>query len=260
MDYLPLFAAFAVSAAAVGLFSYLAKRVGAVARSVDDRWHTSGDIPHLGGLGILVGILPWFPLEQGLVLAGFCLIGAVDDIHPLAAAAKAALMLVPSTAAWWITGEIWVGVSIWFVANAVNLLDHADGLAAATVLFGVAFAGTTPGLAVAGACLAFLLYNYPPARSFMGDGGSLMLGAALILVWHDWGPPIALAWCAVPVADAVFVSLKRIARGQRPWVGGKDHSGHILLRAGVPPRMLPPMYAAAAIVLGFAGQAIFAAQ
>ncbi len=256
-EFLPLAVSLAVSAIAVGVLNIVARRIGAVSTQTGDRWHASGNIPHLAGPGILLAVLPWFPPMHGLVLAGFCLIGTIDDIRPLSAVAKAMLMLLPSIGAGWITGEPWVAVMIWFVANAVNLLDHADGLAAMAAIAGFAFADSAGALAAAGACIGFLIYNYPPARAFMGDGGSLMLGAALVLVWSEAGIASTVSWCLVPLADAVFVTLRRLMKRQKPWIGGKDHTGHILLRAGFPTRLLPLVYGLAAAAAGFGGQALF---
>lgn len=257
-EYVPFVAAVMIATIAIGLLNMAARGLGAVSRQADDRWHTTGDIPHLAGPGMLLAILPWLPPLHGLVLAGFCAIGTVDDIRPLSAVLKATLLLVPSAAAGWITGEPWVAVLIWFTANAVNLLDHADGLAAVTAMVAFAVAGSAGSLAAAGACLGLLVYNHPPARSFMGDGGSLMLGAGLVLAWSDSGITMTMLWCAVPLVDAVIVTLRRLKRGQRPWIGGKDHSGHILLRAGFPPRLLPLAYGLVVAAIGFSGQAMLA--
>lgn len=257
---MPLVAAAVVSAVVVAVLNVLARRIGAVARCTDDHWRTAESIPHLGGPGLLLAMLPWFPVEQGLILAAFCAIGTIDDIRPLSPAAKALLLVLPSAAAGWSSGEIWVAVAAWFVANAVNLLDHADGLAATVAAVGFAFGGTPAALAAAGACLGFLFHNFPPARSFMGDGGSLVLGAGLVLVWQGAGPALTLAWCAVPLLDAVFVTVRRVASGRKPWIGGRDHSGHVLLRMGCPPRLLPLAFGAAAALAGFGTQSMLSSM
>jgi UDP-GlcNAc:undecaprenyl-phosphate GlcNAc-1-phosphate transferase len=85
-----------------------------------------------------------------------------------------------------------------------------------------------------------------------------MLGAGLVLAWSDSGITMTMLWCAVPLVDAVIVTLRRLKRGQRPWIGGKDHSGHILLRAGFPPRLLPLAYGLVVAAIGFSGQAMLA--
>jgi UDP-GlcNAc:undecaprenyl-phosphate GlcNAc-1-phosphate transferase len=80
----------------------------------------------------------------------------------------------------------------------------------------------------------------------MGDGGSLMLGALLVMVWHDGGLGAVVLGSAVPLLEAGFVTVRRIASRRPPWVGGTDHTGHVLLRAGIPSSVLPLVYAAVA--------------
>lgn len=64
------------------------------------------------------------------------------------------------------------------------------------------------------------------------------LGASLIRI------------AAVPLIDAVFVVLRRLRQGRRPWIGGTDHLGHTLLRKGVSAKTLPVLYAATALAIG----------
>lgn len=234
-------------------------RVGAVSKVRPDRWHASGVVPRLAGPAMFVAMAPFLSLEQALILGYVCAVGVVDDLRSFSAGAKALALLGGAVIAAFATGSVWVGVALWVACNAVNMLDHADGLAAATV--GAAFLGIggAAGLAGAGACLGFLLFNYPPARVFMGDGGSLLLGAAVVLLTYGDGPLLTAAWLAVPLADAAFVTARRLREGRKPWVGGTDHLGHTLLRAGVPPRVLPLLYAAAALAIGLGAESILPA-
>ena len=247
---IPLIAAAVGSALLTALSLPLAHRLGAVARVSADRWHSSGSVPRFAGPGLLLAVLPW--LEPATMPPAIlaCAIGSLDDIWGLSAKLKAILLLLPSITAAIIFQQLWLAPAIWLVANAVNLLDHADALAATAAGTAFAASGGEPGLACAGACLGFLLFNFPPARCFMGDGGSLLLGTLAVLLWRDQGALVTAGWCAVPLADAVFVTLRRLASGRKPWVGGTDHSGHILLRLGVRPRLLPPLYGAATLVAG----------
>lgn len=253
---LPLIAALAISVAGVRLTTPIAMRIGAVSRVRPDRWHHSGMVPRLAGPAMFVAMAPFLSLEQALILGYVCAVGVIDDLRSFSAGAKALALLGGAIIAGVATGSPWVGVALWVACNAVNMLDHADGLAAATV--GAAFLGIggATGFAGAGACLGFLLFNYPPARVFMGDGGSLLLGAALVLLTYQDGPLVTAAWLAVPLVDAAFVTARRLREGRKPWVGGTDHLGHTLLRAGIPSRVLPVACGAAALAIGLGAESI----
>lgn len=91
-------------------------------------------------------------------------------------------------------------------------------------------------LVLAGALAGFLVFNLPPARIFLGDAGSLLLGGLLSAgAWvfasgsgrlSDWlALPLILAY---PLFDITFVTLTRLARRQAPWIGGRDHTTHRL--------------------------------
>jgi UDP-GlcNAc:undecaprenyl-phosphate GlcNAc-1-phosphate transferase len=159
--------------------------------------------------------------------------------------------------------------------NATNLVDNADGLASLlTTITGAALAGMvalgridTPGgpmsLVVAAACIGFLFHNRPPARVFMGDSGSLMLGFTLaacsILIVRDavlvTGQAHVAAAIAIPLVwslqlgDLAMVFITRLRRRSSPFAGGVDHTSHRLLDAGIgPTAMLFALSLASAIV------------
>lgn len=254
MDHLHIvLAAAGIAALAVYGAGKVGRRLGVVSMVKGDRWHRHGVIPRLSGPALLLALFPWLSAGQFLVLGAFCAAGTLDDIVQLTPARKSVLLLVPCAAGAWLGGSWWLLPVYWVVVNAVNLLDHADGLAGAAVAGSLALAGSHGALAGVGACLGFLVFNYPPARVFLGDGGSMLLGALLVASWSPSGPvPLALG-VAVPVADMAFVTARRLLEHRKPWVGGTDHTGHVLLRAGVPPRLLPLLYAAAAALLTLAG-------
>lgn len=249
-SFVPFVGALFIAIPCVWVSARLATFIGAVSKVKSDRWHTSGEVPRLAGPAMLAAMAPWLPAERGLLLAAFCLIGALDDIRSLSSGAKAVALAAASILAGMVTGLWWVPIVIWIACNAVNMLDHADGLAASVVAVAFMGLGGDVGLAGAGACLAFLCFNYPPARIFMGDSGSLMLGAAIVLYASGGGLGASLAWIAVPLIDAVFVVFRRLRQGRRPWIGGTDHLGHTLLRKGVSAKTLPILYAATASVIG----------
>jgi UDP-GlcNAc:undecaprenyl-phosphate GlcNAc-1-phosphate transferase len=149
---------------------------------------------------------------------------------------------------------------LWIVAitNAFNFLDNMDGLSA-----GVAAVCTTAFLVTAitieqwfvaatlalllGALLGFLLWNFPPARIFMGDSGSLVIGFVLGVLtvrttYLPKGEDFAAGWysvfaplivLAVPLYDLIVVSVIRLARGKSPFVGDTNHFSHRLVARGM---------------------------
>ena len=131
--------------------------------------------------------------------------------------------------------------------NASNFLDNMNGMLggiAALTLCGFAAIGIADSgarfapaqLALAGACAGFLPWNFPKARTFLGDAGSLVLGyslaASLLLAlqgsprgWSLLGPPLLLAY---PAFDMIFVVVRRVMEGRRIEQGGRDHTNHRL--------------------------------
>jgi len=145
--------------------------------------------------------------------------------------------------------------AMWIVGltNALNLLDNMDGLAGGIALIAAVYLaflfiqhGDTQqavlALALAGAVAGFLLYNFHPARIFMGDAGSLFLGSALsLLTIHANGQAsnilslVAIPTCIllVPILDTTLVTITRLLRGQPISQGGKDHASHRLVVLGL---------------------------
>jgi UDP-GlcNAc:undecaprenyl-phosphate GlcNAc-1-phosphate transferase len=148
--------------------------------------------------------------------------------------------------------------ALWMVAiiNAFNFLDNMDGLSAgiaaiasailfvAAVISGQVFVA---GLAIVfvGTLLGFLTLNFPPARIFMGDAGSLVVGffvAVLTLrttYYHEalsgrWYPVLLpLIVMAVPLYDFISVTLLRLSQGKSPFVGDTQHFSHRLKKRGL---------------------------
>jgi UDP-GlcNAc:undecaprenyl-phosphate GlcNAc-1-phosphate transferase len=273
-------AAFLVAVLMVPLTNRLAFRFGAVVHPRADRWSRQV-VPILGGLAVAfaVGAVAWMALDEGATLTawlaglvGLTAIGLMDDlwdIHPryrlIAEALLGAGFLIvvfddldplPRLAVG-VAGAIAIPV----MTNATNLVDNSDGLAsslsaetALTIALTAIVAGMKGneiglGLVITGACLGFLVHNRPPARVFMGDAGSLMLGFALAgagaLLIHDAdihpSAQATAAALAVPLAafvqfgDVAMVSVTRMRRGVSPFMGGTDHTSHRLVRAGLQP-------------------------
>jgi len=157
----------------------------------------SGHVPHLG-----------LPLWADLAISIFCLVGLM---------------------------------------NAVNFLDNMNGVIAglsAIALVGFSWGSWQRGayglasgqLALAGACAGFLRYNFPRARIFLGDAGSLFLGyslgASAVLAWtgqpQGWGLAGPVLMVGYPLFDIIFVVVTRTREKRGVHVGGKDHTNHRL--------------------------------
>jgi len=272
---LPFVAAFALSLASTLAVRAIARRFGLVAQPRDDRWHRR-PTALLGGLGIaaafsvpvlVMGVWTEVGPVVALALAVMAL-GLVDDIRRLSPAAKLAFEAMAAAGALFLgyrlgwTGSLTVDsllTLLWLVgmANAFNLLDNMDGLAAGVAGIGaaayliLALAGGTPAdvlmlAAFAGATCGFLVFNVHPASIFMGDAGSLFLGFTLGLLAVRSGAGlgaggtsavvIPLAILSVPIFDTALVTFLRSLAGRRISEGGRDHSSHRLVALGLPER------------------------
>jgi UDP-GlcNAc:undecaprenyl-phosphate GlcNAc-1-phosphate transferase len=138
--------------------------------------------------------------------------------------------------------------------NSINMLDNMDGISSivsffilGAILVGMVlrndFANPFIVIVIGGmaALAGFLFYNWHPSRMYMGDTGSMFLGVLLAAIginclWNGGGiageGPVIMRFFAVitifalPIIDTTTVSIKRIARGSSPFVGGKDHTTH----------------------------------
>lgn len=137
------------------------------------------------------------------------------------------------------------------VINAINMIDGVDGLAGGISLIAfISFAFLAYldnhrdimllSLALSGSLVAFMRYNWNPARLFMGDAGSLFLGfsAAFVSVAITQEPnsaarPVApLLVLTVPIVDTLTVMTRRIMKGKSPFYPDKTHLHHVLLNFG----------------------------
>jgi UDP-N-acetylmuramyl pentapeptide phosphotransferase/UDP-N-acetylglucosamine-1-phosphate transferase len=144
--------------------------------------------------------------------------------------------------------------------NALNFLDNQNGVAAAMAAATLvaaggggigAFARNDWTAAAAATALAFLPWNWPRARLFLGDAGAYALGtaAAIAVCAGLHHGPSALWLAAVPLADFAQVVAVRLWLGLPPWVGDRRHLTHRALGVGVPAWALAPAFAAAAWAL-----------
>ena len=269
-----------VTAIAVGAgVRRLAPAFGAVVPPRPDRWH-SAPTPTMGGIAIVTATVIGFsvgaagPLLQAdlvewlaVLVAGLAMftVGLFDDRLQLSPVAK----LVASLAVGAFLVFALAGVepdgslpssytligTIWFagLCHSFNLLDNMDGLATGVALIATVFLAALLGpslgdglfvllVALAGALAGFLYWNRPRARLFMGDCGSLFIGAilggvSLVPVFHAriaFVSPTVLAVLilAVPLFDTAFVLVLRRLAGRRASRGGTDHVSHRLVSLG----------------------------
>lgn len=145
------------------------------------------------------------------------------------------------------------------VVNAINLIDGVDGLAGGvgfissmTFAYWFCQTGDMPfavlALALAGSLLGFLFYNFNPARIFMGDSGSLVIGLVLFVLTVELieipanrlpesmlgvsKPVLAMAILSYPLIDTLRVFFYRAIRGKSPFSADKNHIHHKLLSLG----------------------------
>jgi UDP-GlcNAc:undecaprenyl-phosphate GlcNAc-1-phosphate transferase len=201
------------------------------------------------------------------------ILGLYDEFHPISPAAKlvgqilaATLVILLGYTSTFFSPKIANSLIaqlpnilftyLWLIGitNAINLLDNMDGLAG-----GIAFITSAVlsfffwrsgnlsllwvSLALAGSLLGFLVYNFPPAKIFMGDSGSLFIGftlASLAIANQKQQASDVLAVLGVPtllfllpILDTALVTFTRLMRGQSPAQGGRDHTSHRLIAFGL---------------------------
>ena len=215
-------------------------------------------VPYLGGLAVFVGVVvgAWVGRPVALLpLAAALAVGVSDDRFDLSAPLRLVAQLgvgavIAVSQPVHLTGRI--GVPLVMAASVVlingfNLLDGLDMLSAGVgVVAAVGFAVITHGPArllaasLTGALVAFLWYNRPPARIYLGDGGSYLLGTSMtVLLTYAWGPGVAsangvvaLALLAVPVTEVVCAIVRRRRSGRSLLAGDRSHPYDLLVARG----------------------------
>lgn len=273
------------------LIRRVAVAAGCVSRPSADRWGRRA-IARLGGIPIALSFLGaaawaaaseprwiWLCAAGGVAL----LTGLADDILGLRPYVK---LIAQITAACFavlagIQADLpaavgWAGVPltvVWLVLvmNAFNLLDNMDGLSAGIGMIAAffcawqaaqsgQFGAALVAASVGGATLGFLRYNLPPAKIFMGDTGSQVLGlglgaAALMGTWHHSTRLVGMLFLptlllAVPIFDTLFVTVQRLLHGRNPFRGGTDHLSHRLCILGLNTRQVVFILYGLAVLFG----------
>jgi UDP-GlcNAc:undecaprenyl-phosphate GlcNAc-1-phosphate transferase len=218
--------------------------------------------------------------------------GAIDDWRPIPARYKllgqlvSCLIAVVGSGA--VVGDIGIyyggyrlslGPMVWpfsvlvmlTVTNAINMIDGVDGLAGGVTLVALAvmakalvtagFTSAPYAVALIGALVAFLLFNFPllpsqKAKLFLGDSGSLMFGFTVAymaiqlsgLPGRVFKPSTALWFFFIPVADTIWIYLRRMWVARAPFAAGRDHIHHLLM-ARFSPRMVTWLIVIASAIL-----------
>lgn len=297
----PVLATFFLSLIITPLVKKLAIKIGAIDKPNQRKVHKKL-MPRLGGLAIyisfMVGVLVFLPdLPNDLpILIGatiIILIGVLDDLFTLSAKAKfsgqiiaALIPILSGLQIEYITmpdGKViefgWLAIPItlfWIVGitNAINLIDGLDGLAAGVssiALFTISVLSMTlgdpsafiMGILLMGSTLGFLIYNFHPAKIFMGDTGALFLGY-MISVLSILGLTksatmlsliVPIIILGVPIIDTTFAIIRRLVNGKPLTAPDKYHLHHCLIRLGFTHRqsviciyMLSILFSLAAII------------
>ena len=244
-------------------------------------------VPIFGGIaifsGILISLLFWSSFNKmQFILFSFLLVffvGIIDDLLSLSPLKKligqilAVLIVIylgdiqidsmhgvlgvkdlPD-----LTATLFTVFVVIVITNAFNLIDGVDGLATGIGLIASSFFGLISLLmnqfdmamlafSLAGALFSFLRYNFYPARIFMGDTGSLLVGMILSILainligtglvidtihLPNKGPLLAIVFLSIPLFDSLRVFIVRLVKGKHPLYPGREHIHHVLLDLGL---------------------------
>ena len=227
------------------------------------------------GLAVAVLLSDGLPIRghlEGLLLGGLLLVGvgAFDDRYSLEALPKFAVQLVAAGVAvyygfridqitdpfsrnmWFMPDWLaWSVTTLWIVGvtNALNLIDGLDGLATGVAaIIGATLTlicwqinqpiGVLMGVALVGALLGFLPFNFSPARIFLGDTGALFIGYVLSLIAIEGYAKaslltfvVPLLALAVPIMDTMLSIVRRLRRHSRVFSADRLHMHHRLLES-----------------------------
>ena len=239
---------------------------------------------------VLLSYYPYGELVSGILLGGslMFLLGLIDDVYGLGAKFKLLIQISIATIVyllgvqinnvpffggidldWWFSYPITL---LWIVgiSNALNFIDGVDGLAGSVVtvnaitlaILALTLSPPNPisaliGFILAGSMLAFLTFNFNPAKIFMGDSGALFSGFLLATISITGVMKVAtlaillpFVVLAVPIIDITYSSLRRIFKGQSPFVADAEHIHHKLLHAGFSQKKTVVILTCVAILAG----------
>jgi len=238
-----------------------------------DRWNQK-QTPKYGGVAIFLSFITavFLYLDLNAYVFTFIIlsssiffIGLIDDIYNIKPVTKMLVIILISIFCFFInfrffpSGPIYFSLPLtilWYagIINAVNIIDNMDGLSAGTSIISLfllmyfSFQVQQSEIfqlvgILAGSCLGFLLFNFHPAKLFMGDSGSLFIGFLLAtfslevatsegknIIFTLLFPVLIMAY---PIFDTFLVTINRLKNNIPISKGGKDHSSHRLVMIGL---------------------------
>ena len=225
----------------------------------------STPVPRSGGLGVVIGViaatLPAFSADWSwllLLIFALAAMSLIDDLNDLPALVRISghflaaflflLLYLPDDIGW--LSAVLALITIVWMTNLYNFMDGSDGLAGGMALIGFGMLGFAAwigddhsmalmcwGISVAAA--GFLIFNFHPAKIFMGDIGSIPLGFAagalsLAGVWRElWPLSFPLLVFSPFIIDATTTLLRRMYRGEKVWQAHKTHYYQRLIQMGL---------------------------
>jgi UDP-GlcNAc:undecaprenyl-phosphate GlcNAc-1-phosphate transferase len=241
-----LIVGFVVAVVAAPIAALLARRLGFV-DSPGLLKVQADPVPYLGGVAVFVALAVPVAVARPLLLLPLALslaLGLMDDRNGPSPAARLIVEVAIGAVAGWLVpvpgplGGVITAALVVGMLNAVNLLDGLDGLASGVSLISaVGFAFLLEGdlrvlaLALAGGLAGFLVWNRPPARIYLGDAGSYLIGTALAMLLaasFAEGDSLAVSsgavlFVAVPVADTAVAIVRRLRAGRSLLYGDRGH-------------------------------------
>ena len=276
---LAFLASFITTVISTPIVKKLAIKINAVDKPCERKVHRNL-MPRLGGIGIVLGtglgmfiLSPSSPYMGNIIIGGFIItiIGVLDDMYNITAMHKlvgqiiAAIIVVASGLSidmihlpfsGYVSFGLWAYpfTIIWIVGitNAMNLIDGLDGLAAGVSSIALMSILTMAvidshvvvvalSIVLIGSTLGFLVFNFYPAKIFMGDTGSLFLGYSIsvismlgffknITIFSFVIPVIILA---IPIFDTLLAIIRRLSRKQKLTTPDKSHLHYCLIEVGL---------------------------
>lgn len=218
-------------------------------------------VPRTGGIAIIAGMVAaalWLRASPGVLIPAVALAVAsyFDDRHAMPAALRLVMHLVAAGVFLWLaagaSGAMSLVVLLFAIAwitNLYNFMDGSDGLAGGMAVIGFGTYGLAAWLggngefavlawSITAAAAGFLIFNFPPAKIFMGDVGSIPLGflsgAFGVAGWQQglWPLWFPLVVFAPFVVDASTTLARRMLRGERVWEAHRQHYYQRLILSG----------------------------